>query len=418
MNDTKKLKDSMKALSLFFRSMDTPYDPGKDEMGTLLHLLSGVVDFRVRGKVRYKIENILGICFYLAMKGEFTSFLYSSTYVRVHKDEFIRLGLVEEGSLPSHDTFLYVFNHLDAYSLRDAFIGRFKAFLDAVYEISAPDGGQYKLLSGDGKTFNGSGRVGGKRNSNVFNVYSPTYKLCSVSIPLDDKDSEIPAMQCALSKLDLRRTVVTADALHCQRRTCEIVRKRRGHYVFKAKANQASLLEDIRACFEKHGRKAASLSHNHCDYEVLPLRGTSSYSDWPGCKSYVKMVSHKRDGQRDASHEPQFFVSSIDDPQLIAEAIDNRWDIEDGLHLFKDQFLGEDECTFTDKNAVKVMATINNIVYAYYRIAAAVTGRPMIETTIRYKEDPVALISLVTPLLKKTNLNALIRRNMRGVRKA
>ena len=42
----------------------------------------------------------------------------------------------------------------------------------------------------------------------------------------------------------------------------------------------------------------------------------------------------------------------------------------------------------------------------------------MQKTIIRYKDDPVKLISLVVPLLKKTNFNALIRQNMRGVKKA
>ena len=97
--------------------------------------------------------------------------------------------------------------------------------------------------------------------------------------------------------------------------------------------------------------------------------------------------------------------------------MDNRWDIEDGLHFFKDNFLKEDSCTFMGKNAVKVMATINNIVYAFYRIASAIVGdETMSMTIIRYKDSPIELISLVTPLLKKVNLNKLIKLNMKGVK--
>ena len=131
------------------------------------------------------------------------------------------------------------------------------------------------------------------------------------------------------------------------------------------------------------------------------------------------MISHKREDQSDYNPIPQYFVSSSPDIQLIAEAVDNRWDIEDGLHYFKDKFLDEDACTFMGKNAVKVMATINNIVYAFYRIASAIVGdETMSMTIIRYKDNPVELISLVAPLLKKTNLNKLIRMNMRGVKEA
>ncbi len=63
------------------------------------------------------------------------------------------------------------------------------------------------------------------------------------------------------------------------------------------------------------------------------------------------------------------------------------------------------------------MATINNIVHAFYRVAAAILNDTMARTIIRFEGNPLALISLVAPLLRKTNFNALVRNNMRGVKK-
>ena len=417
MNESSNLKDYLKSVSLFFSSLEEPYNPGKNEIDVFLHILSHVNDFRLKGKVKYKLENILGICFYLALKGEFSSFSYTAQYVGVRKEEFIALGLIEGNKIPSHDTYLYVFNRLDASSLRDVFIDKFKQFLETIYHITEAAGGKYTILSGDGKEFRGSGRRNGKRNLNVFNMYSASNSICSTSIPLDDKESEIPTFRRLLGKYDLRRTVVTADALHCQRETCEVVVSKKGAYVFKAKDNQRALIEEIKRNFKATRKKIQRLDLNSCEYEMLLIKDIISDADWPGCKSYIKMISHKRKDQSDYNPTPQYFISSLSNLSLIAEAIDNRWEIEDGLHLFKDSFQNEDGCTFSNKNAVKVMATINNIVYAFYKVASAIIGDEKLSTTIiRYKDNPVALISLVVPLLKKNNLNALIKKNMRGIK--
>lgn len=420
MNTTTKLVDYMKGLSMFFQKLEEPYKVGKQEIDSLLHILSRVRDFRKQGKIIYKLNLILGICFYLALKGKFTSFHYAAEYVDVHKAEFEELGLIENGRVPSHDTFLNIFNHLDALSLRDVFIEKFRQFLESVYNLVEEDkSGKYKLLSGDGKTFNGSGRKSGKANYNVFNMYSASNAICSISVPLTDKESEIPEFRELLVKYDLRKTIVTADALHCQKKTCEAIISKKGHYLIKAKGNNEALVAEIEQSFsnQKYSKKIQKLHHNDCDYEMLLISDIISDVNWPHCKAYVKMISYKRKDQVDFNPVPQYFVTSLKDITLIAEAADNRWNIEDGLHFFKDDFLDEDSCTFTGKNAVQVMATINNIVYSFYRIAAAILNDTMQRTIMRYEENPLELISLVTPLLKKTNFNALVRNNMRGGKK-
>jgi hypothetical protein len=47
------------------------------------------------------------------------------------------------------------------------------------------------------------------------------------------------------------------------------------------------------------------------------------------------------------------------------------------------------------------MATMNNIVFALYRLAASVNNETMAKTRIRYKDDPMELIELLLPLLEK-----------------
>ena len=66
------------------------------------------------------------------------------------------------------------------------------------------------------------------------------------------------------------------------------------------------------------------------------------------------MISNKRKNQQTSSQQMRYFITSIKDEQLIVEAIDNRWKIENELHKIKDEIFTEDEYNFTDKNAIKV----------------------------------------------------------------
>ena len=154
------------------------------------------------------------------------------------------------------------------------------------------------------------------------------------------------------------------------------------------------------------------------DYEIFILDYPITEQEFPGTKAFVRMVSHKRKDQQDYNPETQYFISSADNVQLIIEAIDNRWHIESGLHKFKDTSLNEDECTFMDKNCIEVMATLNNIVYTLYCLAAAIFHNEVInDAKTRFEHNPEELLALIVPLMEKQNLSKLLKENMRGRKK-
>lgn len=66
---------------------------------------------------------------------------------------------------------------------------------------------------------------------------------------VDDKTNEIPAARELLATVDLRRRVVTADALHCQRETARRILDSGGHYLLVVKDNQAELHGALQAEF-------------------------------------------------------------------------------------------------------------------------------------------------------------------------
>jgi len=71
-----------------------------------------------------------------------------------------------------------------------------------------------------------------------------------------DNGSELEAPINLLGLIALKGKIVTADALHCNRRTDAPITEGGGDYCLALKANQDSLLSDARSCFGK-------VAHDH-----------------------------------------------------------------------------------------------------------------------------------------------------------
>ena len=98
-----------------------------------------------------------------------------------------------------------------------------------------------------------------------------------------DNGGELEAALEVLGLIAIKGKVVTADALHCNRRTVAAIKERGGDWCTALKANQDSLLSDARSCFGRvapdhpaalqqeagHGRKETRTGM------VIPPR------DWP-----------------------------------------------------------------------------------------------------------------------------------------
>ena len=74
-----------------------------------------------------------------------------------------------------------------------------------------------------------------------------------------------------------------------------------------------------------NSKSIISKSYNDCDYSILLLPSTYKGLEFAGQKAFIKMISNKRKNQNINKQTERYFLSSIKDPQLIVEAIDNRW---------------------------------------------------------------------------------------------
>lgn len=87
------------------------------------------------------------------------------------------------------------------------------------------------ILAVDGKAVCGTS-VSVKPHSflQILSVYATEsgLTLAQSSINSDDKTNEIPAVQNLLETLNIEGKTITADAMHCQKKTCEIIKAGHG----------------------------------------------------------------------------------------------------------------------------------------------------------------------------------------------
>lgn len=100
----------------------------------------------------------------------------------------------------------------------------------------------------DGKSLCGTGGID-QRARMLISAYEHQTGtvLCQGAVPADTNEQK--AALDLLKQLVLTGRVITADALHCQQETCQLITDSGGHYVIPVKDNQPTLLAAISSEF-------------------------------------------------------------------------------------------------------------------------------------------------------------------------
>lgn len=201
--------------------------------------------------------------------------------------------------------------------------------------------------------------------------------------------AEMTVARRLLARVPLHGRVVTGDALHCQRATCQGILDAGGDYLFGVDANQPTLLADIQTLFDDPppGERFAFAEQRgrHGDRrEVRRLwasTGLVGYLHWPGVEQVGKV--ERRFTQHSAvTCQTRYFITSLRPavgPAALLAVKRGHWQIENRLHYVRDVSLGEDACQVRTGAAPQVLAALRNVVLNLLR-HAKVTA---IKATIR-----------------------------------
>lgn len=121
-----------------------------------------------------------------------------------------------------------------------------KALGSWVNELACAQASRQIVL--DGKTLRAS--AGSEYPAlHLLSAYCPQVSGVLAQQSADGKGNEITAAKAMLKTLPVEGAVVTGDAMFCQREFCETLSAKGGDFLFIAKDNQPTLVQDIEAVF-------------------------------------------------------------------------------------------------------------------------------------------------------------------------
>ncbi|MCI8883604.1 ISAs1 family transposase [Lachnospiraceae bacterium JLR.KK009] len=96
---------------------------------------------------------------------------------------------------------------------------------------------------------------GGARALQTLNVYSNDYRICLAQKFIGEKTNEVPAAQEALRIMDIKGTIITADAMNCQKDTAAVIMDGKEDYALALKGNQPLFYNEVRGYFDDRCRE-------------------------------------------------------------------------------------------------------------------------------------------------------------------
>jgi hypothetical protein len=201
----------------------------------LFQVLQSITDVRKpRGK-RHQIEYVLAACLCATLAGAKSVGAIAGWAKDQTRDDLKRLG-AKYGRPPSEDTIRRVLQEVKVAEI-DEKTGTWMALQQKLVDGQA--------LALDGKTLRGS-RDGDGKPVHLLSAIVHGSGVVVAQTPVPGKTNEITCVEPLLRNVDIKGTVVTADAMHTQRETARyIVEDKQADYLLTVKDNQPTLRQDI-----------------------------------------------------------------------------------------------------------------------------------------------------------------------------
>jgi predicted transposase YbfD/YdcC len=328
------IADEPKGMWSFFSSIEDPRSDGRNK--------------------RHRLEDIITIAV-VGFAAGMTSFDAITDFACMQEGWFRKFLALPHG-IPSHDTFERVFEMLDAQQFERCFM----AWTASLVERKPGD-----VVAIDGKTIRNSGTEM-DRAVHMVSAWGDANGLILGQVSTDEKSNEITAIPELIGLLNLEGSVVTIDAMGCQKDIAAAVLVQGADYILDVKENQPTLHAAVTALFDNIGRGELAdvpvsmyeqTNRGHGRDETRRCRTTgfvdwfADIVEWPGLMSFSCIESTRTLGEKTSTHT-SYVISSLfgDDAQKILESKRSHWGIESRLHWCLDVTFGEDGARLRGRN--------------------------------------------------------------------
>jgi predicted transposase YbfD/YdcC len=364
------------------------------EAVVFLRYFKELKDPRQQGKVTYPLDEILLLCLLAVLAG-------AETFVDIalfgcKKRELLRRFRPFKDGTPAHDHLGDIVAVLDAEQFQRCFV----AWVAAL--TGTPEG----VIAIDGKTSRRSGQKSGcNAPIHMVSAFAARQRLVLGQVKVAGKSNEIIAIPKLLDMLAIEGTIVTIDAMGCQRDIAQKVMAKKADYVLALKGNQGSLREDVELFVAE--QKAADFKNTTIsrdqtvdgDHGRIETRTTTvihdvawlqERHDWPGLKAVV-IVESLRESTGKIERETRFYITSMMLlAHLLGPIIRSHWTIENSLHWVMDMIFRDDECRIRTDHAPANFATLKHMAHNLIRRAPGKASLRLKRKTAGWDDDFLA----------------------------
>lgn len=338
---------------------------------SLAAYLQHVPDPRVERTRRHKLVDILviGLCSQLTGGETFEDMEIFGQAKQSWLETFLELP----SGIPSHDTFNRVFSAIDPTAFLDCFVRWVQAVCPTLNgEVVAIDGKALRHALNEGAPI-----------PYIVSAWASETGLVLGQVKVNDKSNEITAIPELLDALELKGSIVTIDAMGCQKDIAARIAAKKADYVLALKGNHATALEEIETFFTDAVPPCAISPRDNVRMECMDFFQTveknhgrietrrywqSTDVDWFEDKTLWKdlrsfgMVESIRRIKGKRSIERRYYLASLPlDANNFARCVRGHWGVENPLHWTLDVTFHEDHSRARTKYAAQNLATLRRI---------------------------------------------------------
>ena len=340
-------------------------DRADDQVIGWLEHFEELEDPRQSGKVAYPLDEMLLQCLLAVLAGA-DGWVDVALFGKNKLDVLRRFAAFDQGT-PSHDQFGNLFAALDDEGFQRCFI----AWVASLAKLG-PD-----IVAIDGKTLRRSYQEGGaKAPIHMISAFSSSQRLVLGQRKVADKSNEITAIPELLDLLTVKGSIVTIDAMGCQKEIAKKIIAKEADYVLALKGNQGTLSADVELFYDEQKTckfkdvvvsRHETLEKNGGRIETRRFTSIDDIDwlkerhDWVGLKSIVMVESVREFTGGKTASETRYYISSLAaDAVRQGNAIRGHWGVE-SHHWIMDMVFRDDECRIRRDNAPANFATIKHI---------------------------------------------------------
>ena len=265
------------------------------------------------------------------------------------KYEWLKTFLALPNGIPSHDTIGRVLARIDPKHFQSCFL----RWMQQICHLTSGE-----VVPSDGKTLRHSYDTELNQSAiHMVSAWAATNRMVLGQVKVAEKSNEITAIPELLEALDLAESIVTIDALGCQKEIAARIIDKDADYILAVKGNQEHLYEDIKQLFDElHQQETQPSSLDYYEtydeqhgrselrrYWTTSLLTTLRTKDqWRGLQT-VGMVEAERTLNGETTTEQRYYILSLsNNARTFGTSVRAHWGIENVVHWVLDVAFRED----------------------------------------------------------------------------